>query len=514
MLNSLNAHLQTVLNVFVLFSLFTLTVLTFFIALGVCNLLPIKFLNFSKTYIKLFCFFCSITISGLILLLKLFSQNMYSVTLTVMQMQPIPIHINHNEQLFDIFWHNLHIVSSVKIYFNSYILSFLLLFAFLYPIIFWLIGYDYNTNKLQMYLYMLFVFFLSFLLLLVDNILIFYFIYEILLILIFRIIYLSSNARGGIEGSLFYAAWALVGSILVGLGFMGVIILSNSISFLELRGCNKLTANEIYYLYLLFFFGFGTKLSIWPFWYWLPRAHVEVSTGISIFLSCILIKLAYFALVKVQLSLSSEISLNICILVGILCTIDIVFRFINLKDLKAIIAYSSVLHTNLLIILIHIDHFKIVSYSLLYVWGHSLATACLFLCVNLIESIYGSRHIFNVTGLWYTSPTTAYLTLWSLLFFLEFPCTLFFWGEIWLWVVLLSKFFLLGTIVLFLSNVIFISIFFKVWWGVLYGTPSASSKTINLVYFKKIKWLIIFLIILQFILGFQPSLITSSVFIY
>jgi formate hydrogenlyase subunit 3/multisubunit Na+/H+ antiporter MnhD subunit len=109
---------------------------------------------------------------------------------------------------------------------------------------------------------MLFVFFLSFLLLLVDNILIFYFIYEILLILIFRIIYLSSNARGGIEGSLFYAAWALVGSILVGLGFMGVIILSNSISFLELRGCNKLTANEIYYLYLLFFFGFGTKLSI------------------------------------------------------------------------------------------------------------------------------------------------------------------------------------------------------------------------------------------------------------
>ncbi len=117
-----------------------------------------------------------------------------------------------------------------------------------------------------MYTYMLFIFFFSFLLLLLDNVVIFYFIYEILLILIFRIIYLSSNARGGIEGSLFYAAWALVGSILVGLGFMGLVIFGSSTSFLTLKQ-HSLTNNEIYYLYLLFFFGFGTKLSVWPFWY-------------------------------------------------------------------------------------------------------------------------------------------------------------------------------------------------------------------------------------------------------
>ena len=136
MINSLNTHLQTVLNVFVLFSVFTLTALTLFIALGVGNLLPIKFLNFSKTYIKLFCFFCSITLSGLVLLLKLFSQNMYMMSLTVVQLQPTPMDIRNNEQLFDVFWHNFHIVSSVQFYFNSYVLSFLMLFSLLYPIIF------------------------------------------------------------------------------------------------------------------------------------------------------------------------------------------------------------------------------------------------------------------------------------------------------------------------------------------------------------------------------------------
>jgi multicomponent K+:H+ antiporter subunit A len=76
-----------------------------------------------------------------------------------------------------------------------------------------------------------------------------------------------------------------------------------------------------------------------------------------------------------------------------------VFRFFNLRDLKAIIAYSSVLHTNLLLSLIHLDNFKIVNSSIIYVWGHSLATASLFISVNLIEMRYGSRNIMQVSGL-------------------------------------------------------------------------------------------------------------------
>jgi formate hydrogenlyase subunit 3/multisubunit Na+/H+ antiporter MnhD subunit len=54
------------------------------------------------------------------------------------------------------------------------------------------------------------------------------------------------------------------------------------------------------------------------------------------------------------------------------------FRFLNLRDLKAVIAYSSVLHTNLLVALLHFDNIKVLSNSILYIWGHSLATAGLF----------------------------------------------------------------------------------------------------------------------------------------
>lgn len=101
--NSLNIHLQTVINVFVLYSFFMLTVMTLLVALGICNLLPTKFLNFAKTYIKLLCFFCSITTSGLVLLLKLFSHNMYAMRLPIFNIYTAPVKIYHTEQFFDIF---------------------------------------------------------------------------------------------------------------------------------------------------------------------------------------------------------------------------------------------------------------------------------------------------------------------------------------------------------------------------------------------------------------------------
>lgn len=87
----------------------------------------------------------------------------------------------------------------------------------------------------------------------------------------------------------------------------------------------------------------------------------------SIFLSCILIKLSLFALLRLQCLLLSEISFNICIFVSLLCTFDIVIRFVNLQDLKAMIAYGSVLHTNLLITLIHLDSFSIIKNSIFYI---------------------------------------------------------------------------------------------------------------------------------------------------
>lgn len=497
------------IRLFIYSSTFVFIFLIFYIFFMFFNIIPPRWRMYSEVNFKVFTLFITSLFSIYFFIfsvfLYLFIFSNFSVGLdqvggTSLQVFFESISINFSS--------SPEVTSVFSVTFSKFSLIFFLLFCFLYPVIISLMGVDYSPVNFKFYSYMLCVFFLSYYLLMVENILLFYFIYEIILILVFGAMYNTSNSRGSVEAAIFYLGWAILGSILVGLGVILVITLSGSTTFSQLR-CNSLTSNETYYIYMLFFFGFGTKLSTWPFWYWLPKAHVEVSTGMSVFLSCILIKLSYFCLFRFQFVLASEIPFNLCIVVTFLSSIDTIFRFINLKDLKAIIAYSSVLHTNLLLALVHLDTFKVIHGTVLYVWGHSLATASIFIAVNLIESRYSSRNIIQVSGLWYTTPLLGYLTLWSIVFFLDLPITLFFWGELWLWIITCNALPFIAIQVLFLCNVIFISIFFKIWWGVLFGSPDMTVQKINSVEFRELITLLLWVIFIQFLLGIQPSILTT-----
>lgn len=497
------------IRLFIYSSLFIIISVVFYIFFISINIITPRWRNYSEVNFKSFTLFITSLFS---IYFFIFSGFLYSFLFSNFSINSdfstgSSLYVFFDSIVVD-FSSSYGFTSIFNVTFSKFSLIFFLLFCFLYPIIISLMGVDYSPTNFRFYIYMVCVFFLSYYLLMVENILLFYFIYEIILILVFGAMYNTSNSRGSVEAAIFYIGWAILGSILVGLGVILVIALSGSVTFTDLKN-NSLSSSEVYYIYILFFFGFGTKLSTWPFWYWLPKAHVEVSTGMSVFLSCILIKLSYFCLFRFQFALSSEISFNVCIVVTFLSAIDTIFRFINLKDLKAIIAYSSVLHTNLLLALVHLDTFKIINGTVLYVWGHSLATASIFIAVNLIESRYSSRNIIQVSGLWYTTPLLGYLTLWSILFFLDLPITLFFWGELWLWIVTCNALPFVALQVLFLCNVIFISIFFKIWWGVLFGSPDSTVQKINSVEFRELITLLLWVIFVQFLLGIQPSILTT-----
>jgi NADH-quinone oxidoreductase subunit M len=98
--------------------------------------------------------------------------------------------------------------------------------------------------------------------------------------------------------------------------------------------------------------GFGVKFPIWPFYDWLPKAHVEASTNFSIFLSGVLVKLAFFGFIKYMLFLENEFSLLAVypfILIGI---IDSSFKLYYQIDLKKLIAYSTVIEMHWLVLAI------------------------------------------------------------------------------------------------------------------------------------------------------------------
>ena len=72
--------------------------------------------------------------------------------------------------------------------------------------------------------------------------------------------------------------------------------------------------------------GFGVKLPIWPFYGWLPKAHVEASTNFSIFLSGVFAKFAFFGLLKCLITVQlgpTFIYIYSCLIIGI---VDAVFK--------------------------------------------------------------------------------------------------------------------------------------------------------------------------------------------
>jgi NADH-quinone oxidoreductase subunit M len=99
---------------------------------------------------------------------------------------------------------------------------------------------------------------------------------------------------------------------------------------------------EVNFLFLCFLFGFGVKLPIWPFYGWLPKAHVEASTNFSIFLSGVLVKFAFFGLFKCLLVIELEPTFIYVYPFLILGIVDSVLKLFYQIDLKKLVAYSTV----------------------------------------------------------------------------------------------------------------------------------------------------------------------------
>jgi len=146
----------------------------------------------------------------------------------------------------------------------------------------------------------------------------------------------------------------------------------------------------------------------------------------SIFLSCILIKVCLYALVRFLALLHGDLVVIPFIFVVCLSVFDLMLRLAIQTDLKAITAYGSVLHVNLLLLLILLDTSVLSSGVLLYVWGHSYATAGAFLAINLAERATGSRSTFENSGLYTINVMAALTCIVAMVTFLEFPLCFFF----------------------------------------------------------------------------------------
>ena len=261
---------------------------------------------------------------------------------------------------------------------------------------------------------------LELLLLLVFSVLdlfLFYIFFEAILIPMFFLIgFLGSRARK-IRAAYLLFFYTLFGSLLM---LIGLIYIYSRVGSLNIEYVSSFCFSEIdqKILWIAFFLSFASKIPMFPFHIWLPEAHVEAPTVGSVLLAGILLKLGVYGFLRYSLTLFPLASLYFSPIVYLLSLIGIIyasFTAIRQTDIKRIIAYSSIVHMNL--VLIGIFSFSIIGIegSLLQSISHGFVSGGMFLMVGILYDRYHSRLLYYYGGLVHIMPLySTYLLIFTL----------------------------------------------------------------------------------------------------
>jgi len=167
-------------------------------------------------------------------------------------------------------------------------------------------------------------------------------------------------------------------------------------------------------LFGAFALAFLVKVPLWPLHTWLPDAHVEAPTGGSIILAGVLLKLGTYGLLRFAYPLFPHAAARYGPLLAVLALIGIVYGAwvaAAQKDMKKLVAYSSVSHLALVVLGIVAGTGAALSGAIFQMIGHGLTTGLLFLLVGVLYSRRHTREMADYGGIAARVPVTTTLFL-------------------------------------------------------------------------------------------------------
>ena len=320
-------------------------------------------------------------------------------------------------------------------------------------------------------IFILFVFFFVF----SSNLLLFFLFYELLLLPSFLVVYFISPSRRAIQASIYFLIWTQIGSILVLLVITYILVNLSSFEFFTIKNYT-FSYNESYFLFL--FLGFGFKVPIWPFHYWLTKTHVEAPAGFSMFLSGFLVKTAIYGFYKITLLLNNELNTSLFITICIVGVIDSSLKMWGQTDLKKLVAYCTIQEMNLIYLTLCWGDSNMVITSILFIMMHGLLSTLMFFIVDCVQRRFNSRSVVELSGILQITPSLGISILFMCILYSGLPGMLKFSCEFYLFSNLFSISPTLTIVLFFISNVIGLISFSKCWFNVTFGIFNKNLKFI------------------------------------
>jgi len=172
-----------------------------------------------------------------------------------------------------------------------------------------------------------------------------------------------------------------------------------------------------------FFIGFGVKMPVFPLHGWLPLAHVEAPSPVSILLSGVLLKMGAYGLIRAAETLPAAL-LAAQDWLALLAFISLLYGGIlawRQQDLKAMVAYSSISHMGIVLLGIASLNVTGLTGALMQMVAHGLTAGLLFLIVGLLYQRTHSRDLADYGSLLGQAPRFAFFTAFALLAAIGLP---------------------------------------------------------------------------------------------
>ena len=337
------------------------------------------------------------------------------------------------------------------------------------------------------------------------DLVLFYLFFEGGLIPMFLIIGIWGGERR-VYSTFKFFLYTLAGSVLMLLAIIAIYMKTGTTDITYLLNYD-LEPSLQYIFWLAFFASFAVKIPMWPVHTWLPDAHVEAPTAGSVILAGVLLKMAGYGFIRFSLGMFPIASSYFAPFIFTLSIIAIIYASLVAlvqKDMKKLIAYSSVAHMGFVTLGIFTFSLQGIEGAMIQMISHGIVSAALFLCVGVVYDRIHTREIDRYGGLVNRMPIYAFAFMVFIMGSIGLPGTSGFVGE---FLVLMSLFSINTYFAVFATTGVVLAAAYSLWLyrKVIFGSliKDDLQDIMDLTYREMI---ILFpLVFLTIFFGFYPQ---------